>query len=106
MKNSISRKSAYLGAGSGLVLFALFGLLPGSLMGGAAGIKVAGMLFGLPLEPGLLSRAIVLGSMLLGIVVAGIAIVAAASTMAWLIGKMVEAGLPAKAEAPVSVRNR
>ena len=52
MKTTLSRKTAYIGAGAGLVLFAIFGLLPGSLLGGAAGIKFAGMLFGLPLEPG------------------------------------------------------
>jgi hypothetical protein len=75
MKNSISKNAAYIGAGSGLVLFAIFGLLPGSLLGGAAGIKFAGMLFGLPLDPGILSRIIVLASMLVGILVAGIAIV-------------------------------
>ena len=42
MKNTLSRKAAYIGAGAGLVLFAIFGLLPGSLLGGAAGIKFAG----------------------------------------------------------------
>jgi hypothetical protein len=44
MKTTLSRKTAYIGAGAGLVLFAIFGLLPGSLLGGAAGIKLAGML--------------------------------------------------------------
>jgi hypothetical protein len=90
MKNTIARKGAYIGAGAGLVLFALFGLLPGSLLGGAAGINVAGWLFGLPLEPGLISRAIVLVSMLVGVLVAGIAIVTASSTVGWLIGSLVD----------------
>ena len=84
MKTTLSRKTAYLGAGAGLVLFALFGLLPGSLLGGAAGIKFAGMLFGLPLEPGIISRSIVLLSMLVGVLVSGIAIVTATSTAGWL----------------------
>ena len=52
MKTTIARKTAYIGAGAGLVLFALFGLLPGSLLGGAMGINIAGWLFGLPLQPG------------------------------------------------------
>jgi hypothetical protein len=86
MKITVRRQSAYIGAGAGLVLFALFGLLPGSLLGGAAGIKVAGLLFGMPLEPGLLSRAIVLASMLAGVLVAGTAIVTASSTIGWLFG--------------------
>jgi len=90
MKSTLSRKTAYIGAGAGLVLFALFGLLPGSLLGGAAGIKLAGMFFGLPLDPGIISRAIVLASMLLGIAVAGITIVTATTTLGWLAGRVLE----------------
>ena len=90
MKNSIARKGAYIGAGAGLVLFAIFGLLPGSLIGGAMGINLAGMLFGLPLEPGLISRAIVLVSMLVGVLVAGIVIVTATTTVGWLAGRLLE----------------
>ncbi len=86
MKTTISRQGAYIGAGAGLVLFAIFGLFPGSLLGGAAGIKFAGMLFGLPLESWLLSRAIVLASMLAGVLVSGSVIVTASSTLGWLIG--------------------
>ena len=96
MKTTIARKTAYIGAGAGLVLFALFGLLPGSLLGGAAGINIAGWLFGLPLDPGLFSRIIVLTSMLVGILVAGIVIVTASSTLGWLIGKVLESGVHAK----------
>jgi hypothetical protein len=90
MKTEISRKTAYIGAGAGLVLFALFGLLPGSLLGGAAGINIAGWLFGLPLNPGLLSRIIVLAFMLIGVLVAGIVIVTASTTVGWLAGKLLE----------------
>src|SRR5512143_1393925 len=88
MKTTMTRQGAYIGAGAGLVLFAIFGLLPGSLLGGAAGISFAGMLFGLPLEPGLVSRAIVISGMLVGVLVSGIAIVAASSTIGWLAGAM------------------
>jgi hypothetical protein len=88
MKINKSKQGAYAGAGAGLVLFGLFGLLPGSLIGGAMGISVAGMLFGLPLEPGLLSRMIVLGSMLLGVMVSGIMIVTASSSIGWLVGNV------------------
>jgi hypothetical protein len=87
MKTTRSKQGAYAGAGAGLVLFALFGLLPGGLIGGAMGISAAGMLFGLPLEPGLLSRIIVLGSMLLGTMVSGIMIITASSSVGWLIGR-------------------
>jgi O-antigen/teichoic acid export membrane protein len=92
MNTTISRKTTYIGAGAGIVLFAIFGLLPGSLLGGAAGIKLAGMFFGLPLDPGIISRAIVLASMLVGIIVAGITIVTATSTIGWLVGRVLEGG--------------
>ena len=92
MNTSISRKTTYIGAGAGIVLFAIFGLLPGSLLGGAAGIKLAGIFFGLPLDPGIISRAIVLVSMLLGIIVSGITIVTATSTIGWLVGRVLESG--------------
>jgi small-conductance mechanosensitive channel len=97
MNTTLSRKTAYIGTGAGLVLFAIFGLLPGSLLGGAAGIKLAGLFFGLPLDPGIVSRAIVLSSMLVGVVVAGIAIVTATSTLGWLVGRALEGPVEAKA---------
>jgi hypothetical protein len=90
MKTTIARKTAYIGAGAGLVLFVLFGLMPGSLLGGSMGINIAGWIFGLPLQPGLISRAIVLVSMLVGVLVSGIMIVTATSTVGWLIGKILE----------------
>jgi len=99
MKTTIARKTAYIGAGAGLVLFALFGLLPGSLLGGAMGINVAGWLFGLPLQPGLLSRLIVLASMLIGVLVSGIVIVTASSTVGWLVGRVLESGVRQQEEA-------
>jgi hypothetical protein len=90
MHTTLARKTAYLGAGAGIVLFAVFGLLPGSLLGGAAGIKLAGMLFGLPLGSGIISRMIVLASMLVGVMASGITIVTATGTMGWLMGSVLE----------------
>ncbi|HUK99657.1 MAG TPA: hypothetical protein VLX29_02245 [Nitrospirota bacterium] len=92
MNTTLSRKTAYIGAGVGIVLFALFGLLPGSLSGGAAGIKLAGMFFGLPLDPGIISRVIVLASMLMGVTVSGITIVTAMFATGWLVGIVLEDG--------------
>jgi hypothetical protein len=107
MKNSLSRKAALIGAGAGLVIFAIFGLLPGSLLGGAAGLKFAGMLFSLPLEAGILSRTIILASMLMGVVVSGIAIVTATSTTGWLLGKVLDASVhESTSEAVLIVRNK
>jgi hypothetical protein len=86
MKTSLSRQGAYLGIGAGLVLFGIFGLVPGCLLGGAIGINIAGIIFGLPLEPGLLPRLIVLMSMLVGIFISGTLIVTASSTIGWILG--------------------
>ncbi len=107
MKNTLARKTAYIGAGAGLVLFAIFGLLPGSLIGGAAGLKLVGMLFNQTLEAGIISRGIVLASMLMGVVVSGIAVVTATSTTGWLLGRVIEASVhQADPEAAVVVRNQ
>ena len=92
MKSSLSRKTAYIGAVAGVVFFAIFGLLPGGILGGAAGLSLAGMLFGLPLEAGILQRVIVLASMLVGVMVSGITIVTATTTLGWLAGSLVERG--------------
>lgn len=97
MKNTFSKKATLVGAGAGLVLFVLFGLLPGSLLGGAAGLKFAGLFFGLPLEQGIISRAIVLASMLMGVMVSGIIIVTATSTTAWLVSKVITVSAQEKA---------
>jgi pheromone shutdown protein TraB len=93
MKTTIAKKTAYIGAGAGLVLFAIFGLLPGSLLGGAMGINIAGWLFGLPLHPGIVARVIVFVSMLVGVLVAGIVMVTATSSVGWLAGKVLESGV-------------
>jgi hypothetical protein len=98
MKISLAKKGAYIGTGAGLVLFALFGLMPGSLLGGAAGISIAGWLFGLPLEPGIVSRVIVLTSMLVGVLGIGLLIITATSTLGWIVGKLVESAVHEKDE--------
>lgn len=106
MKNTPSTKAAYIGAGAGLVLFPIFGLLPGSLLGGAAGIKLSDLLFSLPFEAGLMSRAIMVASMLVGVVVSGITLVTATSTAGWLLGRVLDTPeKQAASEAPVAVRN-
>jgi hypothetical protein len=97
MNTTLSRKTAYIGAGAGLMLFAIFGLLPGSLLGGAAGIKLAGLFFGLPLDPGLVSRVIVFASMLVGVLVAGITSVTAATSLGWLVGRVLQGSEQEKA---------
>ncbi len=90
MKTTIARKTAYIGAGAGRGVFALYGLLVGSMLGGAAGLNIAGWLFGMPVQPGLLARAIVLVCMLAGVLVSGVVIVTATTMVGWLVGKVLE----------------
>ncbi len=72
----LSRKAAYVGAGAGLALFVIIGLLPGSFLGGTMGLSIAGALLGSPVSSALLPRVIVGLSMLFGVMVTGVAFVA------------------------------
>ncbi len=85
-----SKKLAYMGAGCGVVLFAVFGLLPGSFLGGVMGLNIAGGLFGVPVASGVLSRVIVAASMVAGVMVSGIMFITGASLAGWLIGSVID----------------
>jgi hypothetical protein len=92
MKNTrYSKKLMFIGTGCGLVLFAIFGLLPGSFLGGVMGLNIAGILLGMPVTSGVLSRMIVAASMVVGVMVAGIVFITASSLAGWLIGTAVDA---------------
>ncbi|HSB31575.1 MAG TPA: hypothetical protein VLD55_08245 [Candidatus Sulfobium mesophilum] len=86
-----TKKLTYIGAGCGVALFAVFGLLPGSFLGGVMGLHISGMLFGLPLASGVFSRLIVAVSMITGVMVSGIMFVTASSLAGWLIGTVLDA---------------
>jgi hypothetical protein len=85
-----AKNAALIGAGAGLTLFAIIGLLPGSFIGGSVGINIAGALFGLPLQSQLLSRAIVGVSMLLGVFISGSIFVACGTMIGWAMGGLIE----------------
>ena len=85
-----TKKLAYMGAGCGVVLFAIFGLLPGSFLGGVMGLNLAGLIFGTPVGAGLLPRMIVAASMLIGVMVSGTMAIMASTTLGWLIGTVVD----------------
>ncbi len=91
MKERMAKEMTYLGAGVGLVLFAIFGLLPGSFIGGVVGLSIAGTVLGMPVEAGIIARVIVAGSMVLGVMVSGLIVVTATSTVGWLIGTAIDA---------------
>lgn len=86
----MAKRMAYIGAGAGLVLFAVLGLLPGSFIGGVIGLNIAGSLFGMPVSSALLPRLIVGISMLLGVLVSGIIFVAGSTVAGWLIGSIID----------------
>ena len=85
-----TRKATYMGAGAGLVLFAIIGLLPGSFIGGVVGLNIAGSIFGLPLTSALLPRLVVGMSMLLGIFVSALIFITGASVLGWLMGSAID----------------
>jgi hypothetical protein len=60
-----------IGAGIGLALFLALALLPALLYGGYAGVLLAGGIFGTPVEPTLLARALIVFGMVLGVVAVG-----------------------------------
>jgi hypothetical protein len=89
--DGIAKKAAYVGAGAGVALFAIIGLLPGSLIGGSIGIKIAGLFFGSPVTSQLLPRVTVAVSMLLGVFLSGIFFVTCGAITGWMIGNMIDA---------------
>jgi hypothetical protein len=89
--SNYSKKMTYIGAGCGVVLFAGFGLLPGSFLGGVMGLNFAGMLLGVPVTSGVLSRLIVAASMVLGVMVSGIMFITTSSLTGWLLGTVADA---------------
>ncbi len=60
-----------VGAGIGLALFLAIALLPAMLYGGYAGVLLAGGIFGTPVEPTLLARALIVFGMVLGVLAVG-----------------------------------
>ncbi|MBI5847331.1 MAG: hypothetical protein HZB31_05175 [Nitrospirae bacterium] len=97
--NGMKKMGLYIGAGAGLMLFAVAGLLPGSVIGGMIGINIAGSLFGLPLEATMLARLIVAASMILGVCMSGAVIVTATSSLGWLMGNVAETLMSGRAVA-------
>ena len=89
--DGMAKKAAYVGAGAGVALFAIIGLLPGSLIGGSVGIKIAGALFGSPVTSQLLPRVTVAVSMLLGVFLSGSLFVACGATIGWMMGSVIDA---------------
>jgi len=95
-EDTMTRKTfTLIGAAVGLALFLAVALLPALLYGGYAGVMLAGGIFGTPVQPTALVRALIVFGMVLGVTgvaslfaVAGAALGAAVGT---LVGKVSEA---------------
>jgi len=99
MKNTIREKMVYIGAGAGLVCFAMYGLLPGSFVGGLVGLGIASKMAGVPVAAGIVARMLLAIFMMIGIMLSGLLFVGAGSVTGWLLGmaadqvKAVRAGI-------------
>ena len=91
MKKEMAKKGLYIGAGAGLVLFAVIGLLPGSFLGGVIGLNIATGIFGAPLTSALMPRLIVAASMVLGVFISGVVFVVGTSLLGWVMGHAIDA---------------
>jgi len=93
-RSEIAKKMGLIGAGVGLVLFALFGLLQGSVIGGAIGLDIVGGIYSTAASPTLMARVIIGASMLAGVIIAGVVfVVGTGSVMAalgYMLGWMIE----------------
>ena len=90
MKKTISNRLAYIGAGIGVTLYAVFGLMYGSVLGGVIGLKVAHAIFGSALTYAIVPRIIVALGMLTGIMVAGTIFVVGSASLGWVIGFVID----------------
>jgi hypothetical protein len=91
MKGTLRNKLLYSGAGGGLVCFAIFGLLPGSFLGGVMGLNIAGSILGYPVAAGIAARMIVTLSMLIGIMASGLVFTVGGALAGWLVGAAADA---------------
>ncbi|HMK43079.1 MAG TPA: hypothetical protein VK445_02985 [Dissulfurispiraceae bacterium] len=89
-KQAAAKKGLYIGAGIGLILFAIVGLLPSSFIGGVLGLKIAGHIFGLPLGTAVAPRFVVGVFMVLGVLVTGLVFVVGLSLIGWAGGTVIE----------------
>lgn len=101
-RREMANKGLYFGTGAGLVLFALVGLLPGSLIGGVIGLKVAGSIFDAPMGAAILPRMVLAVSMIMGIVTAAMVCVLGSGVLGWSMGFVVD-GLTGRERVPASV---
>jgi len=90
-RQDMAKKGLYAGSGVGIILFALFGLIPGSLIGGAIGLKLAGLVLGSPVEASVIARMIVVVSMIGGVLGSAVTFIMGTSVAGWAAGYVADA---------------
>ncbi len=105
MKGRLTQKVGFLGAGVGLTLFALFGLMPGSFIGGVLGLNITGMIFGTPVSPGVVPRIIIALGMITGVLISGLIFVVAGAVVGTSIGYILDALLGRTKEEAGKIEN-
>ena len=86
MKKTASKTGAFVGAGIGLALFALFGLLYGTFIGGVVGLHLSGYLFGTSADFSILSRMVLAFGVMLGVFFAAIVCVTGSAIVGYVVG--------------------
>lgn len=89
-KNRMATNMAIVGCGAGLAIFAIYGLLNASLIGGLVGLNIAGAIIGSPVEATLVAKVIITLSMLAGVTVAALTFSLVGVTLGWVAGKAIE----------------
>ena len=87
-RDRMAKKLGITGAVTGLLAFALFGLLQGSVIGGTIGLGIVNSVYADTASLTVLARVIIAASMLGGIVVTGIMFLVAFSSTGWAAGYM------------------
>lgn len=98
MKEKLSNKFSYIGAGTGLALFAIFGLMQGAYLGGILGLNMANTLFGIDVAPSVIHRILTAIGMLTGVMVAGLMFVVSGACLGWLVGLLIGSFIKAEAK--------
>jgi len=90
-RDNTAKKAGLVGACIGLVLFAVVGILYGSLIGGTMGLGIVNTVLGVAAGATLVSRLVVAASMLAGVIVSGIMFITVCTSAGWLAGYIIGA---------------
>jgi len=84
------KKGAFLGAFLGLVIFVIIGFLPSAYTGGLIGLKLAELIFGIPIAPSTGPRLLVGILMILNVILSGAIFIIGGAVTGWIIGTLLE----------------